>query len=827
MLLKTIEQLFNKPMFTDLIYPFSREDNAFLLVDGGLGMMWEVEGINIDGKGPEEMQKISTTFANFIKSLPEDTPMQLITFTSRGLDDEELNVYGNGDLSNSHIREYMARKATWHDKGKKEGFAHEGNIHFYPRTIKTYFTVKQRPLIPYGRLYDRENLKRTYKSLKRVEMVVNTALSSGGIKHRLMNEDDVIALIYGITNSKRSLDVKPPKYRGGDMRRSMVFNSPEAGPYGWTFEETPTFSGIHYNVITFENIPAQPDITEEADSGNLYTSPNILFREVNGVSLYDHAPTMLFAINFYLPSQDTINFMLNARRTMAFLHRFNVLGDESIDKEIARKESKKLLALMYSGEKIIKASYHLCIPSAPEEADFVSAQMVSHLNITSGCNAFREDLIAPGIFTRCLPFGFDQHIPDEGWLVRRAVTATASNIADVAPIYVSGRGVRTDKAAGWYNRRGASLWFDTFDRDTAITSPHLLITGATGAGKSVLACDFIQQVLRQPSTVFVIDMKDSFNKLCRLHGGQLLRFEGEPKFKMDPLIGDYGDDHRAFLTSVIAGMATGGSELITREEISSLSEAVLSLATSGEQTMQEIVNTLKSYADPVSKSLARKLFPWYGSGQYARFVEGDKPNIQLDNRLTVCEIGDLDTYKDLQAVIVFLLIFHITQYVKKNPGRKYLIIDEAWSLFKNEAAVDFLVKAVKMFRSYGCCVVFVTQQLDDFLVIARAMNMKDNCPNKILLYQEADVVTRAAKDLELNQGTLELYKTIRKGRRYTEALIAAQSWTAVGRNTLDPESYWVATSSPSDTDYLSDLEKGGMTLSEAIKHAAKEHPYGL
>src|SRR5208283_5534423 len=97
-------------------------------------------------------------------------------------------------------------------------------------------------------------------------------------------------------------------------------------------------------------------------------------------------------------------------------------------------------------------------------------------------------------------------------------------------------------------------------------------------------------------------------------------------------------------------------------------------------------------------------------------------------------------HKDYQSVIVSLLIYYITEFVKKISGRKYLFIDEAWSLFKNEVSVDILVKAVKTFRKYGVSVVFLTQQLDDFAVIARAINMKDNLPNTILLYQEPDVI---------------------------------------------------------------------------------------
>jgi type-IV secretion system protein TraC len=819
MLLKMLfEALYGKPMFTDLLYPFAYEDDAYLLMDGSLGMIWEIEGISIDGRSPDDLQRASTTFANFLKSLPQDVPMQIIAATWIGLERPALETFLAGDLHNPYVDDYMRRIVTWHEHGKLHGFSREGTNHFHPRTIRVYFTVKQKPPFEQGGLYDADSIKQTRDKLKRLEITVDTSLSSGGINHQRVAPNALISLIYRILNPGRFLSVPPPPYKGGDLRKYMVFNSPDADPHGWSFEDK------KYSVISLQNNPAM--LSEE---DTLSTFPNILFRETDGVSLFDLSPMMLFTINLHFPSQDAVKRRLNVKRSLAFLHLFNLLGDVSIDKEIAREESRQLLQQMYAGEKIAEASYHLCIPSSQEEFEFTSQQIVSYLNIRTGSNAFREDLIAPGIFMRALPFGYDHEVPDEKRFVRRARTATASVIADVAPIYMSCRGVCTKGAVGSYNRRGQDIWFDPFDKNTAITSPHFLITGATGSGKSVRLVDMNSQFLRRPATIFVLDKGNSYWKQCMLNGGQYLRFEGDPAFILDPFDSDFGDDHRAFLTALLANMVTGGTEKISREEVASLSEAVLYLQnySKSQRTMPELVNTLKAAEDSVARTAGKKLFPFYGSGQYARFFEGDKPKFGITNTFFVAELGDLDMYPDLQAVVVFLLIFYITQYVKKIPGDKILIIDEAWSLFKNTAAVDFLVGATKTFRKYGCAVGFATQQLDDFAVIARAMNMKDNCPNKILLYQEMDVVTRNAEALELSPATVELYKTIKKSRTYSEGLIVTQNWTGVSRVTLSPKSYWIASSSEPDRVYLSDLMSCGMSLHDAINKAATEHPYGV
>lgn len=818
MIYKLIERQFKKPLFNDLLYPVFYEDGMFMLLDGSAGLMWELGGVNATGASFNQVSGTSNTFANFIKGLPEETSMQMLMFTWQGLEKEELDIYGKGDLSSAYIKDYMTRKRAWHDHGRRHGFAKEGTRQFFPRTVKTFLTIKIKPAIP-GRLglFDEKTFAKMKKTVERVNMVVETSLTSGGLWHQRVSPNELVDLMYRMLNPQRFLDVTPSRYTRGDMRKYMIYNSPEARNNGWEFE------GYKYNMISFGNNPAVP---ESGNDHNLHTFPNVLFREVGTGSLYDFAPLMMFAINFYIPSQAALSARLTAKRSLAFMHRFNFIGDVSIDKEIAREETKALLTAMYGGEKIIKASYHACIPTKIEEADFASAQVTSFLNIATTCNAFREDLIASPMFLRCLPFGFDYTVPDEDKFVRRAVTTTASVLADIVPIYRAGRGHVTDVAIGYYNRRGESLWFDLFDKDTATTSPHCLITGATGAGKSVTVCDFIHQALRQPSVVIVIDKGESYKRLCNLYGGQYLKFEGDVDYVLNPFVGDMSDDHRAFLTALIAAMATGGTETIGREDVSVISEAILEISNMEDKNLQTVVQLLKQYNDPISVSVARKLFPFHSSGQYARFLEGDKPHLRLNNRLTIAELGDVDMYKDLQAVIAFLLIFYITEYVKKIPGRKYLIIDEAWSLFKNEVAVDFLVKAVKTFRKYGCSVIFVTQQLDDFIAVAQAMNMKDNCPNKVLLYQESDVVIRNADLLDLSSGEMDLYRTIRKSNKYAEALIKTQGWTGVGRISLDPESYWVVTTSEPDKLYLASLMNQGMTLPQAIKHASKTYPYG-
>jgi type IV secretory pathway VirB4 component len=356
-----------------------------------------------------------------------------------------------------------------------------------------------------------------------------------------------------------------------------------------------------------------------------------------------------------------------------------------------------------------------------------------------------------------------------------------------------------------------------------------MITGGTGAGKSVTMCDFILQSLRQDPYVIVIDKGNSYQRIGEYNNAPYLKFEGTPEVILDPfVIGNRDEDHRAFLVSLLSTMITGGTEAINREEVSILSEVVYKvLSQQAEPSLNAIVSTLRSNDDSISRSIARKFYPFYGNGQYARFFEGDKPVLNIKNKFTIFELGDIEAHKDLQAVIVSQLIHYVTEFVKTLPGvRKYLVIDEAWSLFKNDIAVQFLVKAVKTFRKYGVSVIFLTQQVEDFAVVAEALNMADNCPNQIFLQQKFDVIDRMKDTFGLSKGELEMYRSVRKTNRYSEALIKTERWSSVVRIMLDPKGYWLTTTKDSDKAYLARLMQN-MSLREAINKASIEHPYGI
>ena len=106
------------------------------------------------------------------------------------------------------------------------------------------------------------------------------------------------------------------------------------------------------------------------------------------------------------------------------------------------------------------------------------------------------------------------------------------------------------------------------------------------------------------------------------------------------------------------------------------------------------------------------------------------------------ELAGLDKAKDLQSVLLLTLMYRLMQYVT-NPQarqqRKYLILDEAWALLKQDSAAAFLEEAARALARFRCCAMFMSQQVSDFDSPA-AQAIKNNSGNYVFLQQNPEEI---------------------------------------------------------------------------------------
>ncbi|MBF0490933.1 MAG: hypothetical protein HQL15_10080 [Candidatus Omnitrophica bacterium] len=230
-------------------------------------------------------------------------------------------------------------------------------------------------------------------------------------------------------------------------------------------------------------------------------------------------------------------------------------------------------------------------------------------------------------------------------------------------------------------------------------------------------------------------------------------------------------------------------------------------------------------------TLALRLTPFTQKGPYGGFFDGVN-EFKIDGRFTVFELANLSAYPDLQLAVLLNLMFFMTTFVSSAPmksKRKYLLIDEAWSLLRVKNTADFITNAFKTFRKYRCSVVAITQELADLTRHETGLAIVANASNKIFLKQEAGLIDLLKDRLSLPSGILKALKTVEtvKGK-YSEAFVITDSCRGVIRLIPDPFLYWAANSEPRNNEYLFNKAKDCQgDLVQAIHQCAKEYPYGV
>lgn len=831
--------------FIDLL-PYVRHENGFfVLKDGSLGQIWELSLIETETKSLTHLEQISQALEGLLIRLPEDlVSCQFILMSDENFEDKLKTYTDKADKSSFDIIQACGKSKLAHLIKGKGGFFEQHSGKFSAKRIRCFFTLRYYP--GWTRINFQDKLQCYFagkdsiedkigkyflvgcQSIARFSEVVEGVFRACEIGYKKIAEEDLFSLLYKLFNPKRAASVKDPMFRKDEFLIDQVlYNSPRLTGEGFEFEDR------FYKVISLKELPLSTEsgmFSAEVSRGTRFSLPDLI-------------KDFIMVINFYVPNQEEAISRIKLHRAFAFTQRSGILGDKSIEALEKKEELDSVIRETFSsGHKIIYPRIHFIISeSSPEKCESAVSNI---LNVLSrlGCEGLKEEIIAGTLFLSCLPLCFEHHYER---FVKRTKRMISSNLSDMLPLYGAAKG--TSSAAQVYlNRRGELVFWDFFDSNT---NPHAIIIGASGAGKSFFVNDFILQNARLGAHFFVLDKGDSYRKLCSILGGQYIRFElsdvNEP-VTINPFLNEPDAEHMAFLVTVLSQMCSGGDE---RERLSREYESVLEKAASaaykhkenkaGEVVLSDVVEELKSHAcnkglglgESIGLKLALKLRSFTREGQYGKFFDG-KNQFNPQASFTVFELGNLSAYPDLQLVVLLNIMYFITNLVSSaemKPKRKFLLIDEAWSLLKLKNTAEFITNSFKTYRKYHCSAVAITQEIVDLIGKECGIAIQANAANKVFLKQEPNVIDSLKNFASLTDKEIELLKSVetQKGR-FSEALIISDSSRGVIRLVPDSFLYWLATSDAKDNDYFENkVKKHEGKYLEALETCAKEHPYGL
>lgn len=317
-----------------------------------------------------------------------------------------------------------------------------------------------------------------------------------------------------------------------------------------------------------ENAPVLPDAVNYVDIRRYLTAGDIKADETNFVL---HEQSMASVVSLKTPPQnfltaDTMRY-LTCRGDLNFPHTI-VLDFVALDTETSKKELKKkikriegsgntffglkplgedakvireelteLLRQVEKGrEKICKARINFIVfggkarnrAQLKEKAETLNErceQMMSAVRKIPGADAVREEPARNrAIYPRMLA-------GELSWReTGQEFGEAASSLAAFVPTEGAWRGSPRPHSL-FLTPDGQMFGLDLFDRNL-IKSPTVIVTAASGEGKSVLGMRIITDILAHVGRVKVraIDYKNSLKPMCKLFGGRHINFaEAEPK----------------------------------------------------------------------------------------------------------------------------------------------------------------------------------------------------------------------------------------------------------------------------------------------------------
>lgn len=440
-------------------------------------------------------------------------------------------------------------------------------------------------------------------------------------------------------------------------------------------------------------------------------------------------------------------------------------------------------------------------------------------------------------FLTLLPMRFGDDFLTDLTSAKKLKTTISSESANLMPI--QGEWVGTESPGMLLlGRRGQVTLWSPFDNKGG--NYNVSVVGRSGSGKSVFMQELMTSTLGQGGRVFVLDVGRSFEKTCLLLGGQFIEFSTKvsagkkplcinPFSTIDPSNKEASDDALAMLKSVICTMAAP-TQGVTDLERTFLEKAMTETfhEFGRKTTLTKISDHLRANADQRAKDLASMLYPYTKDGIYGKFFEGDA-NVDFTNPLVVVELEELKERKDLQSVVVQMVIVQITNQMFLGDRQTPFMItfDEAWDMLRGSQSGAFVETLARRLRKYNGSLVVGTQSVNDFYQTPGALAAYENSDWLCLLSQKPESVNvlKENKRINLNE-TMERYllSVHTKSGQYAECMIVGSHGYAVTRLVLDPFSNILYSTKASEYAAVKQRVDQGVSMVDAIEAVAGIKP---
>ncbi len=531
----------------------------------------------------------------------------------------------------------------------------------------------------------------------------------------------------------------------------------------------------------------------------------------------------------HVPKQDPLKTKLLSKASYVERQANSPIG-KHIPVLVAEAEELGFARIQLSkGERIVRSNLSIML-QAPKFSINQAEQILLSLFRSKEWELQTDKYIQLQAFLSHLPMNWGEGMVEDLAYTQRLKTTLSTESANLLPIQAEWNGTKSPGMllAG---RRGQLFTWSPFDNDAG--NYNVCVVGRSGSGKSVFMQELMTSTLGMGGRVFVLDVGRSFEKTCHLLEGQFIEFKPKTPLCINPFTTIPIDDEEsasdalAMLKSVLSLMAAP-SKGTDDMESALLEQALFAVwqEYKNQSTITHIAEWLLNHSDKKANDLGTMLFPYTKAGIYGRFFNGTS-NVNFDSSLVVVELEELKERKDLQSVVVQMVIVHITNQMflgdRKTPFN--IVFDEAWDMLRGNQSGVFVETLARRLRKYNGSLVVGTQSVNDFYASTGALAAFENSDWMCLLSQKKESIEQLKKTNRISMnGHMEtqLASVKTKHGEYAEVMIYGPHGYAIGRLLLDPFSQILYSTKADEYSAVKSLQQQGLKLVDAIHHIADE-----
>ena len=407
----------------------------------------------------------------------------------------------------------------------------------------------------------------------------------------------------------------------------------------------------------------------------------------------------------------------------------------------------------------------------------------------------------------------------------RRVFVSAGVAACLAPVFGPPRGEKKSRHLGreplavFETPWRTAYRYDLFAGDVG----HTLILGATGSGKSFSLNFLLVEALKYDPRVLILDLGGSYRWLTRFLGGRYLELapgEAEPTLRLTPFALPPTTRTFQFLTGWVLRLLKLGGFEAGGADTSEIRARIEDLYALGAER-----RTLSVLAGSLPVAMWPALSRWTEGGAWGAFFDNapsDRADIEFRD-WQVIDLAGAAEHADLcEAALAYLL--ERMRLEIEDPAEtarlKLMVVDEAWRYMQDPAVLNYLAEAAKTWRKKNAALVLATQSAVDVTGTPGASALLESIPTKLFL-ANPELPAEAGALFRLNESEVARIRELTPKR---ELYLRRPDEAAVLRLDVDPESYWLYTSSATDAEQRARaVEKHGLARGLEVL-AGRTHP---